>query len=155
MVARKIILLFFCISVSLATKIEVKALNFYSDENKGESILTGNVEVKRGDDILNAEKLIIYTDKNRKPVRYEAMQNASFKISLKGKIYQGKGDKFIYNVTNDVYEINGNAYISELKSNQKLYGDRIIVDKKKNIYQVQSKDKKPARFVFDLKQDDN
>ncbi|TKX32285.1 lipopolysaccharide transport periplasmic protein LptA [Campylobacter aviculae] len=152
MFARKIILIFICISVSLATKIEVKALNFYSDENKGESVLSGNVEVKRGDDILNAEKLIIYTDKNRKPIRYEAMQNASFKINLRGKIYRGKGDKFIYNVESDVYEIKGNAYINEPENNQKLYGDRIIVDKKKNIYQVQSKDKKPARFVFDLKQ---
>ncbi|MEE6620379.1 LptA/OstA family protein, partial [Campylobacter jejuni] len=46
---------------SLNSQIEVKALNFYSDENKGESILSGNVEVIRGDDILNSEKLIIYT----------------------------------------------------------------------------------------------
>ncbi|EEP6878151.1 organic solvent tolerance protein OstA, partial [Campylobacter jejuni] len=98
MVARQIILLLACVSVTWATQIEVKALNFYSDENKGESILSGNVEVIRGDDILNSEKLIIYTDKNRKPIRYEAMQNARFKIVLKGKIYKGSGDKFIYNV---------------------------------------------------------
>ncbi len=60
MVARQIILLLVCVSVTWATQIEVKALNFYSDENKGESILSGNVEVIRGDDILNSEKLIIY-----------------------------------------------------------------------------------------------
>lgn len=58
MVARQIILLLVCVSVTWATQIEVKALNFYSDENKGESILSGNVEVIRGDDILNSEKLI-------------------------------------------------------------------------------------------------
>ncbi|EOH3077194.1 LptA/OstA family protein [Campylobacter jejuni] len=151
MVARQIILLLACVSVTWATQIEVKALNFYSDENKGESILSGNVEVIRGDDILNSEKLIIYTDKNRKPIRYEAMQNASFKIVLKGKTYKGSGDKFIYNVTKDTYEINGHAYINELGSNQKLFGDKIIVDRKANIYRVESKDQKPARFVFDLK----
>ncbi|ECQ4163124.1 organic solvent tolerance protein OstA [Campylobacter jejuni] len=151
MVARQIILLLACVSVTWATQIEVKALNFYSDENKGESILSGNVEVIRGDDILNSEKLIIYTDKNRKPIRYEAMQNARFKIVLKGKIYKGSGDKFIYNVIKDTYEINGPAYINELGSNQKLFGDKIIVDRKANIYRVESKDQKPARFVFDLK----
>ncbi|EAH8610293.1 OstA family protein [Campylobacter jejuni subsp. jejuni 60004] len=151
MVARQIILLLACVSVTWATQIEVKALNFYSDENKGESILSGNVEVIRGDDILNSEKLIIYTDKNRKPIRYEAMQNARFKIVLKGKTYKGSGDKFIYNVIKDTYEINGYAYINELGSNQKLFGDKIIVDRKANIYRVESKDQKPARFVFDLK----
>ncbi|HDV7327598.1 TPA: LptA/OstA family protein [Campylobacter jejuni] len=151
MVARQIILLLVCVSVTWATQIEVKALKFYSDENKGESILSGNVEVIRGDDILNSEKLIIYTDKNRKPIRYEAMQNARFKIVLKGKTYKGSGDKFIYNVIKDTYEINGHAYINELGSNQKLFGDKIIVDRKANIYRVESKDQKPARFVFDLK----
>ncbi|NHG70646.1 organic solvent tolerance protein OstA [Campylobacter jejuni] len=151
MVARQIILLLACVSVTWATQIEVKALNFYSDENKGESILSGNVEVIRGDDILNSEKLIIYTDKNRKPIRYEAMQNARFKIVLKGKTYKGSGDKFIYNAIKDTYEINGHAYINELGSNQKLFGDKIIVDRKANIYRVESKDQKPARFVFDLK----
>ncbi|MBX2046035.1 organic solvent tolerance protein OstA, partial [Campylobacter jejuni] len=95
--------------------------------------------------------LIIYTDKNRKPIRYEAMQNARFKIVLKGKTYKGSGDKFIYNVIKDTYEINGHAYINELGSNQKLFGDKIIVDRKANIYRVESKDQKPARFVFDLK----
>ncbi|RQD68997.1 organic solvent tolerance protein OstA [Campylobacter hepaticus] len=151
MFARKIILFLACVSVVLGGQIEVKALNFYSDENKGESILSGNVEVIRGDDILNSEKLIIYTDKNRKPIRYEAMQNARFKIILKDKIYKGSGDKFIYNVVQDVYEINGNAYINELSSNQKLYGDKIVIDRKANIYRVESKDQKPARFVFELK----
>lgn len=89
---RKIILFLMSISISLASQIEVKALNFYSDENKGESILSGNVEIIRGDDILTAEKVIIYTDKNRKPMRYEAVQNANFKIVLKGKTYKGSGD---------------------------------------------------------------
>nr|WP_158334374.1 LptA/OstA family protein [Campylobacter bilis] len=140
-----------CVSVAIATQVEIKALNFYSDENKGESILSGNVEVTRGSDILNSEKLIIYTDKNRKPIRYEAMQNARFKVVLKGKIYKGSGDKFIYNVLEDTYEIKGHAYINELKSNQKLFGDRIVINRKANVYRVESKDKKPARFVFDLK----
>jgi len=151
-VGRKIILFLFFTSMLIAEQIEVRALNFYSDENKGESVLSGNVEIKKGEDVLNSDKLIIYTDKNRKPIRYEAMQNARFKIILKGKTYKGSGDKFIYNVIKDTYEINGNAYINEPQSNQKLFGDRIVVDRKANIYRVESKDKKPARFVFDLEE---
>ena len=61
-------------------------------------------------------------------------------------------EKDVINIENIIYEIDGNAFINELESNQKLYGDRIIVDKRNNVYRVESKDKKPARFIFDLEQ---
>lgn len=152
MAAKAIIIFLLGINFSLATQIEVKALNFYSDENKGESVLSGKVLVKRGDDVLSSEKLIIFTDKNRKPIRYEATQEPKFEIMLKGKTYKGSGDKFIYNVADDSYVIDGNAFIHEIQSNKKLYGDMIIIDRKSGVYSVKSKDKNPARFVFDLGQ---
>ncbi|MDO4674404.1 LptA/OstA family protein [Campylobacter sp.] len=135
----------------MADKIEVKALNFYWDENAGKSVLSGAVVVKRDRDILSSDELVIFMDKSRKPVRYEAQKNAKFNIKLKNKNYKGSGDKFIYIVNEDVYEIVGNAFIHELESGKKLYGDRIIVDRKASVYRVQSKDNKPARFVFELK----
>ena len=152
MVKGKLICFLLFTSLAFGVQIEVKALNFYADENKGENILSGNVELIRENDILTAEKLVIYTNKNKKPIRYEATQNPKFKISLKGKTYTGSGDKFIYDAIKDIYEINGNANINELGSKQKLFGDKIIVDKKSNIYQVQSKEQKPARFVFELEE---
>ncbi|MCX2682369.1 organic solvent tolerance protein OstA [Campylobacter sp. MIT 21-1685] len=152
MVASRIVVFLMCVNLSLATQIEVKALNFYSDENKGESILSGNVKVKRGDDVLHSEKLIIFTDSQRKPIRYEAIQGARFEIVLKGKTYKGSGDKFVYKVADDSYEINGNGYINEMQSNKKLYGEKIIIDRKNGVYKVESTNEKPARFVFDLGQ---
>jgi len=151
-VSRKIIFIFLCLFKLNAELIEVQALNFYSDENSGKSILSGNVIITYGKDVLKADKLIIYTDKKRKALKYEAMQNASFSISLKDKLYRGSGDKFIYDVLKDTYEIEGNAYIQELTSDKKLYGDRIIIERKNNIYRVQSTQKKPSRFVFEVEQ---
>lgn len=147
-----LLLLLLCCSFSFASQIEVKALNFYADENIGKSILSGNVVVTRNQDVLNTDELIVYTDKNKKAIRYEAIKNAKFKILLKDKIYKGSGDKFVYDVLKDTYEIVGNAYISELQTNKKLYGDKIIIDRKTNVYRVESKDQKPARFVFDVEQ---
>lgn len=149
MVGRLIILLF-CISFSYASKIEVQALNFYADENSGKNILSGNVIVTRDKDILKTGELIIYTNKNHKPIRYEATQSPQFEITLKDKLYKGSGDKLSYDVTKDIYEIDGNAFINEVQTNKKLHGDKIIVDKKQNIYRVESKNNKPARFVFEL-----
>ena len=151
MARRKIIfLLFFSFLNVFASKIEVSALNFYADENLGESILSGDVKIKKDKDILTSEKLIIYTNKNRKPIKYKATQNPQFSIYLKDKLYKGSGDVFVYDVVKDVYEIQGNAFIYEITTNKKLYGEKIIVDRKKNTYQVQSDNKKPTRFTFEL-----
>lgn len=150
MAGRLIALLFFCVSFSYTSKIEVQALNFYSDENLGKNILSGNVVVTRDKDILKAGELIIYTNKNYKPIRYEATESPQFEITLKDKLYKGSGNKLSYDVIKDIYEIDGNAFINEIQTNKKLHGDKIIVDKKQNIYRVESKNKKPAHFVFEL-----
>ncbi|HEC1756265.1 TPA: organic solvent tolerance protein OstA, partial [Campylobacter lari] len=50
-----------------AQKIEVYAKDFYLDEKNETSILTGDVEVKKGKDILNSQKLVIYM-KNKQPI---------------------------------------------------------------------------------------
>nr|WP_210328649.1 lipopolysaccharide transport periplasmic protein LptA [Campylobacter sp. 2018MI34] len=142
----------FILQYSFATQIEVKALSFYLDENAGKSTLSGNVEVKKGKDILNSDKLVIYMDKNKKPIKYEAIQNAKFEIYLEDKIYKGSGDRLIYNVLKDTYEINGNAIVNEVTTNKKIYGDKIVIDRKNNTYLVESKDKNPVRFVFDVEQ---
>lgn len=147
-----IFLLMFMFHCCFATQIEVKALSFYLDENAGKSTLSGNVEVKKEKDILKSDKLIIYMDKNKKPVKYEAMQNAKFEIYLGDKIYKGSGDHFIYNVVKDTYEIDGNAIINEITTNKQIYGDKIVIDRKKNTYLVESKNKNPIRFVFDVEQ---
>ena len=150
MACRALILFFIYLNIAMADRIEVKALNFYADENAGKSVLSGDVVVKRDKDILSSDELVIFMDKSRKPTRYEAKKNAQFNISLKGKNYKGSGDKFIYIVDKDIYEIMGNAFIHELESDKKLYGDRIIVDRKANVYRVESRDNKPARFIFEL-----
>ena len=150
MASRIILFLFFCFVQLFSSSIEVSALNFYSDENSGKNILSGDVVVKKDKDVLSAQKIIIFTDKNKKPIKYEASQNPKFSIYLKDKLYKGSGDLFIYNVKSDVYEIIGNAHINEVTTNKKLYGDKIIVDRKNNIYQVKSKNNKPTRFTFEL-----
>ncbi|AJC86165.1 lipopolysaccharide transport periplasmic protein LptA [Campylobacter sp. RM16704] len=132
-------------------KIEVYAKDFYLDEKNEMSVLTGDVEVKKGKDILNSQKLIIYM-KNKRPIKYIATNNAKFKITMKDKIYYGSGNEFVYNVNKDTYEINGNAKITEEQTNKELFGDKIIIDRKNMTYRVFSKDKNPVKFVFEVKE---
>ena len=69
-------------------QVEVTADNFFADEIKQISVLTGNVRIKKGAyDTLNSDKVTIYFDAKRQPTKYVATGNANFKILLKlGKI---------------------------------------------------------------------
>ena len=146
---KKIICILLFINISLADIIEIDAKSFFADEKKGESVLSGDVLIKSGKDTLKTDKLFLYTDKNRKPLKIIAKENVNFQIFLDDKIYNGKSKSLSYDVIKDIYEMNGNATIIEKKENKKLYGDTIIIDRKNNTYLVKS-DKKPSRFIFEI-----
>ena len=142
--------IFLLIFLNAAGQIEISAKSFEADEKSGLSILSGDVLVKKDKDILKANKLSIFLDKNNKPLRYEATQNPSFELFLDGKSYKGRGDKFLYHAKSDIYEIIGNAFIEELETNKRLYGDKIIIDRQNQTYNVDGSSSKPVRFVFEL-----
>lgn len=151
MASKIILLLTLCFGLCFAREIEVDARTFFADEIKGESVLSGDVVIKRGDDILKAQKVFLYMDSKRQPLRYEASDEAHFVIEFNGKTYEGSAELFIYDVLKDTYEMRGNAFVSENKSDKKLYGDVIIFDKKQGTYLVESKNK-PSKFVFELEE---
>ena len=148
--ARLAVILCLSLLFAAAQKVEIRANSFYADEKKGEHILNGNVFVKRDKDTLQASKLVVFTDKKRKAKLYHATGNARFEIALKDKFYKGRGDELIYDVIKDAYEISGNAFVEETTSNQRLTGEKIIIDKRQESYTVISDEKKPVKFVFEL-----
>lgn len=137
-------------SISSDSQIEVSAKHFYADEKKGENVLSGDVFIKRGNDTLRSNKLIINTSPTRKALKYTATGDARFEITLNDKFYKGRADEIIYFVGADSYEIRGNAQIEELSTNKKLIGERITIDRKRGVYQVSSNEQKPVKFVFEL-----
>lgn len=151
MVVRIILCLCLINILSLASQIEVSAKDFYLDEKSEKSVLSGDVKVKKGSDVLKSQKLVIFM-KNKQAIKYIATKEAHFKIKMKDKDYEGSGDEFVYDALKDTYEINGNAKIKEIQSNKQLFGDKIVVDRKNMTYRVLSKDKKPARFIFEVKE---
>lgn len=148
--ARIIFALCFASFFALANQVEISAERFFADEKKGENVLSGNVIVKRDKDILRANKLLVITNKKRKAVKYIATGNTRFEILLQDKLYKGSGDELIYDVSNDSYEIVGNAFVEEVESKKKVIGEKIIIDRKQEKYSVISSEQKPAKFVFEL-----
>ena len=135
-------------------KVEVTADNFFADEVKQISILTGNVTIKKGDyDTLKSDKLTITFDKNRQPTKYTATGNANFKILLNGKHYDGRGGVLTYTPTNETYTLENSAYLHESESKKEVFGDKIVVNREKGTYEVKSgsgAEKKPIRLIFQV-----
>lgn len=135
-------------------KVEVTADEFFADEVKQISILTGNVTIKKGDyDTLKSDKLTITFDKNRQPTKYTATGNANFKILLNGKHYDGKGGVLTYTPTNETYTLENSAYLHESESKKEVFGDKIVVNRTKGTYEVKSgsgAEKKPIRLIFQV-----
>ena len=135
-------------------KVEVTADNFFADEVKQISILTGNVTIKKGDyDTLKSDKLTITFDKNKQPTKYTATGNANFKILLNSKHYDGKGGVLTYTPTNETYTLENSAYLHESESKKEVFGDKIVVNREKGTYEVKSgsgAEKKPIRLIFQV-----
>lgn len=132
-----------------AAKIQITADSFKGDENALEANLKGNVTIKNGDyDTLQANKAKILFDKNKTPKKYTASGNARFKAELKGKLYDGSGDEISYDPISQIYTLNGKAYLHEINTDKKLYGNKIVVNQKKGTYSVDG-DGKPIKFIFD------
>ena len=134
-------------------QVEVTADNFFADEIKQISVLTGNVRIKKGAyDTLNSDKVTIYFDAKRQPTKYVATGNAKFKILLNQKHYDGKGGVLTYDPTIEAYTLENNAYLHEAETKKEVYGDKIIVNRQKGTYEVKSGggEKKPVRLIFQV-----
>lgn len=134
-------------------QVEVTADNFFADEIKQISVLTGNVRIKKGAyDTLNSDKVTIYFDAKRQPIKYVATGNANFKILLNQKHYDGRGGVLTYDPTIEAYTLENNAYLHEAETKKEVYGDKIIVNRQKGTYEVKSGggEKKPVRLIFQV-----
>ena len=133
----------------------IDAQDFQADDKKGISIFTGNVKIKMGEDKLNAQRVDVFfeTDKktnNKTPLRYEATDKADFEIVTKDKHYVGNGDKIIYSPQKEEYTIIGNGFIHEQNDDRKIYGDTIYVNQLSGEAKVKGSENKPVKFIINV-----
>ncbi len=152
---KKIILIALILSSMLVAKsenVEITSKHFEADETKLISKFTGNVKVVKGYDTITSDVLVINFDKNKNPVKYTATGKANFKLILNKKHYTGKADKIIYNPLKKYYRFIGNAYLQDIDTNKKIYGDDITIDQLNGKYDVKSSGNKPVKFIFKVEE---
>ena len=146
----KYLVYFLFVTLLSASQVEVTADKFTADEAKGISIFTGNVHIVKEKDDLKADKVVIKFDKKKQPTLYTATGHAQARLTIKDKKYFAKGNTLIYNPITLRYTIEKNAFLQELNTDKKVYGEKIWVDQAKGYYEVDGKKGKPVKFIFKL-----
>lgn len=143
--------LLFCFSVTWAETIEVTAKEFMGNSISGKSFLNGNVEVKKGKDILKSNKMEIDVDSKRKLKDIRAIGNVYFLVTTQdGRTIEGKCQELQYDAKKDTYFLSQNAYLKEVGKDNTLNGDAIFLERKTGKMSVKGQNSKPAKLIFNL-----
>ncbi len=147
-----VLALLLAIPILYAENVEITSNSFEADETRRVSIFTGDVHVKKGKDRIDSQKLIVYFDKERKPIKYEALKDVTFKIVMdSNKSYEGKAQKIVYFPKEAKYLLEKDVFILQKPENRKIYGEKVIVNRQNGQARVEG-GKKPVKFIFNVEE---
>lgn len=135
-----------------AASVEVVADKFFADEKLKITVFTGNVTVTKESDKLVANKVVIDFDDKKQPLKYTATGSAKINMTIEDKKYFASSDTMIYDPIKSQYTLIKNAFLHEIITDKKVYGDRIWVDQLTGRYEVDSDGKKPVKFIFQVEE---
>jgi lipopolysaccharide export system protein LptA len=145
-----IYILLFC-SVINASSIEVTANRVELIQKDSISKFTGNVKIKKDKDTIKADKIDVYLDKNRKPVKYHAIGNINIEIFNQKLHYKASSEELIFIPSQKKYQLIKNAKIEEITTNKKVIGEKVLFDNVTGDIKVLSDQKSgPVKFIFEI-----
>ena len=135
----------------LAQELRVKANSFKADEKAGISIFSGDVNIIKHNDELNASKVTIYTDAEHKPTKYVAKGDVAFKISTsKGAIYMGKAQEVIYLPKEKEYHFYKDVHLSQLDEQKEIIGDEVVLKTVEGTAYAKGQKSGPVIMIFNI-----
>jgi lipopolysaccharide export system protein LptA len=148
-----LVLTFFLSSILLSEELKIKANSFKADENRGISVFSGDVNIIKHNDELNASEVTIYTDKKNKPTKFIAIGNVSFVIETKqGARYQGEANRVVYLPIKKEYHFFKNVHLRQLDDKKEILGDEVVLKTTDGKAYAKGEKKEPVIMIFDLKE---
>lgn len=134
-----------------AQELKVKANSFTSDQNTGVSVFSGNVNIIKANDELNASKVTIYVNKEKKPIKFVAVGNVSFSITSKnGGVYKGVAGKAIYLPSKKEYYFYENVHLQQLNDKKEILGDEVVLKTTDGKAYAKGLNKEPVIMIFNI-----
>ena len=132
--------------------IEITSQKFEANQKELISKFFGKVVVKKGKDLIKADKVFIYFNKNKKPIKIIAQKNVYFTFINKAKTYRGRAQKVIYYPMKKEYFLSGNVQITELPDNKKIFAQSVVIDLASNNLSIEGNKKKPVKMIFSIEE---
>ena len=146
----KILFLVIFTQTLFAEKVEITSTSMEAEELKKEVHFIGDAKIKKGDDWLHADKVIVYFGENNETSMYEAIGSVSFEFKKDENHFKGNADRVVYNILKSLYILKGKAVIDDLVKKSHVDGDEIMLDMTTGSVDVKGSSKKPVKFIFDM-----
>lgn len=148
----KIVLFLMLTQTLFAEKVEITSDSMKAEDLKKEIHFIGNAKIKKMDDWLHADRVIVYFDENNETKMYEAIGLVTFEFKNEKSNYKGSADKVTYYPMKSNYILTGKAIIDDLVNKRHVDGDVITLDMLTGNAEVQGSKKKPVKFTFDIEE---
>lgn len=136
-----------------AEKVEITSTSMKAENLKKEVHFIGDAKVKKLDDWLHADRVIVYFDENNETKMYEAIGSVTFEFKNEARHYTGSAEKVSYYPLKSFYVLRGLAVIDDLINKSHVDGDEITLDMLTGNASVKSNKKKPVKFIIEMKDD--
>ena len=146
--------LFFFLSVVgvlQAQELQIKAATFNADQKTGISVFEGEVNIIKDSDELNASKVTVHLNQERKPTKFVAERDVSFFIKTQdGALYSGKAQKVIYLPLTKEYRFYQQVKLKQLDENKEIIGEEVVLKSIEGKAYAKGGEKEPVIMIFDL-----
>jgi lipopolysaccharide export system protein LptA len=111
----------------------------------------GDVNILKGADELNASKVTIFVNKEKKPTKFVADGNVSFSItSKKGTVYKGVAGRAIYLPNKKEYYFYDNVHLQQLNEKKEIMGDEVVLKTIDGKAYAKGMKKEPVIMIFNI-----
>ncbi len=139
------------ITLFAAKQLQIEADRFEGNEKSGRSVFEGHVKIRMGRDELNASRVEVYTDAERRPVKYVADGHASFFLKTDDNAtYRGRAEKVVFRPLEQEYRFFGDVHLMQVNEHKQIDGEEVVVNIKKGTAKAKGARDQPVIMIFDL-----
>ena len=145
------ILIILITSLLNAQELTIKAQQFKTDEKAGITIFSGDVEIHKQGDDLNASTITIYTNDKKEPTKFIAKGDVSFFIKTQdAAIYKGVAQKVIYFPIKKEYHFFENVYLEQVNNKKIIIGEEVVLKTIEGKAYAKGANEEPVIMIFDM-----
>ena len=130
--------------------VDMKADHFYANNINHEAFFEGHARIKQGKNEINASKVTVFFNDQKKALKYEAHGKVKFDLTEKGIHYRGVSEKITYAPTNSKYYFSGDVTLIDLTNNRTIKANKVSLDLKTGLADIKGSVKKPVHFRFEI-----